>query len=445
MVSLSNRGHTGEGDPPLRRLRECPDCGLFSRLPVLRPGTDARCPRCGRVLRRSRHDPLTAGLALTIAASCFYALTVSTPFVDVDVHGQIRRGMLETGAVVLEEEGLWPLSATVLATIILLPLAKLLGLLIVLFGLRTTHPPHWLRAVFRWFERLGPWAMLEVYLLGLLVAYTRLVALAQVHIDVAAYGLVALILTMVAADAALDPDAVWEALEGHGATATPPTDAPASASGGRPVGCRACHAVAVVSSDASCPRCGSQLAIRKPGSLARTWALLAAAAVLYVPANWYPVMHISSLGGSAPYTILGGVRDLVEADMWPLALLVFFASITVPVVKLVGLVIMLVATHRRSGWRLSDRTLLYRIISCIGRWSMIDVFMVSILVGLVRFGIFADITSDIGAVCFGAVVILTMLAAESFDPRLMWDAAGGNQPGAAVVAGATPGGHEATP
>jgi paraquat-inducible protein A len=173
---------------------------------------------------------------------------------------------------------------------------------------------------------------------------------------------------------------------------------------------------------AHCPRCGSALHARKPNSIARTWALLLAAAILYVPANLYPVMTVISLGQGTPDTILSGVEELAHAGMWPLALLVFFASITVPMLKLIGLTVMLISTQTRSHRRLRDRTVLYRIVEFVGRWSMIDVFMISILVGLVQLGNLATIEPGIGAVSFACVVILTMLAAESFDPRLMWDA-----------------------
>lgn len=158
-----------------------------------------------------------------------------------------------------------------------------------------------------------------------------------------------------------------------------------------------------------------------------------AATILYIPANLYPVMTVISMGRGAPDTILSGVVELVQADMLPLALLVFFASITVPVLKLVGLTILLVTTQRRSRARLRDRTVLYRIVEAIGRWSMIDVFMLSILVGLVRLGNLATIEPGLGAISFASVVILTMIAAESFDPRLMWDAAGMNGPQATAA------------
>jgi paraquat-inducible protein A len=135
------------------------------------------------------------------------------------------------------------------------------------------------------------------------------------------------------------------------------------------------------------------------------------------------VLTVISFGSGAPSTILGGVEELLAGGMLPLAALVFFASILVPVLKLVGLTILLVSTQRQSVGRLRDRTRLYRIVNAVGRWSMIDIFMESILVALVQFGALATIDPGFGAIAFAGVVILTMFAAEGFDPRLMWDAA----------------------
>ena len=174
---------------------------------------------------------------------------------------------------------------------------------------------------------------------------------------------------------------------------------------------------------ADCPRCGARLHHRKPNSLNRTWALVITAFVLYIPANVFPVMTVISFGHGEPDTILSGVKALIAANMWPLALLVFFASITVPMLKLCGLVFLLVSVHRKSTWRLRDRTVLYRIIESVGRWSMIDIFMISILIALVKLQAIATIEPGIGATSFAGVVIITMIASMMFDPRLMWDAA----------------------
>jgi paraquat-inducible protein A len=172
-----------------------------------------------------------------------------------------------------------------------------------------------------------------------------------------------------------------------------------------------------------CPRCGSAVHHRKPNSIARTWALVIAAAIFYVPANLFPVMKVTSLGQAQADTILSGVFYLLHHGMWPLALIVFIASVVVPLAKLVALVFLLISVQRRSRWRPADRTRLYRITEAIGRWSMVDVYVVTILVALVHLGALATIEAQLGAVFFGAVVVLTIFAAENFDPRLIWDRA----------------------
>ena len=162
---------------------------------------------------------------------------------------------------------------------------------------------------------------------------------------------------------------------------------------------------------------------RKPNSVARTWALVIAAYILYVPANLLPVMSVTSLGKVQEDTILSGVYYLVTHGMWPLALVVFSASFVVPLAKLIVLTALLISVHRRSRWRSTDRTQLYRVTEAVGRWSMVDIYVVTILVALVRLGALANVEAGLGAVFFGGVVVVTMLAAETFDPRLIWDAA----------------------
>ena len=192
---------------------------------------------------------------------------------------------------------------------------------------------------------------------------------------------------------------------------------------GRLIGCDACGLASRGHEHEPCPRCGTPLRHRKPQVFARTWALLLTAAILYVPANLYPVLTVVRLGRGAPSTIIGGVQELIEYRMWPLAALVFVASILVPMLKLVGLSALLILAQRGSPHALADRTRIFRLIDIIGRWSMIDVFMVAILTALVRMGAFASVTPGYGAVAFALVVVLTMLAALSFDPRVAWDRA----------------------
>lgn len=172
---------------------------------------------------------------------------------------------------------------------------------------------------------------------------------------------------------------------------------------------------------ARCPRCHEPLHSRKHNSLSQSWALLITAYVLYLPANLLPIMRFSILGKGQPATILEGVQQLTHAGMWGLAAVVFIASVVVPVGKLLSLTYLLLSVQRGSRLQLKDRTRLYRLTEMVGRWSMVDVFVVAILVALVHFGTLAQVEPGWGITCFGAVVITTMWAAERFDPRLMWD------------------------
>ena len=171
-----------------------------------------------------------------------------------------------------------------------------------------------------------------------------------------------------------------------------------------------------------CPRCGSSLHWRKPNSIERTWALVLAALIFYVPANILPVTITTYLGSSQADTIVSGVIFFMKSGSWGIALIIFVASIIVPVVKLVVLMGLLISIQRRSVWRPEERTRLFRITELVGRWSMLDVFVVTVLVALVRLGYVSTVEAGAGIIYFAAVVVLTMFAAMTFDSRLIWDA-----------------------
>jgi len=196
------------------------------------------------------------------------------------------------------------------------------------------------------------------------------------------------------------------------------------------VACDFCHSLNRPSIDESdnttllqmhCHVCGSVIYSRIPDSLSKTWALVIASLILYIPANVLPIMTVVLWGDGSPENIMSGVLSLLDAGMWPLALLIFVASIVIPIAKLLTMLGLLISVQLRSKWRPIERTQLYRITEFIGRWSMIDIFVIGILVALVQFGTVATVTPGMGAICFAIVVILTMIAAHSFDPRLIWD------------------------
>ena len=187
--------------------------------------------------------------------------------------------------------------------------------------------------------------------------------------------------------------------------------------------CGECHQLnrATDEEPQHCSRCGSVLHARRPNSLTRTWALLITAAILYIPANLLPIMTVNFLGSGTPATIMEGVVELIHADMIPVAAVVFVASILVPTFKLVGIALLLYSVQRHQPMSARQRIVMYRFIEWIGRWSMLDIVVIAILVTLVNFGNLASIEANLGAAAFACVVVLTMLAAVTFDPRLIWD------------------------
>ena len=194
-------------------------------------------------------------------------------------------------------------------------------------------------------------------------------------------------------------------------------------------GLLSCEACQLLSRPASatepgfCRRCGEKLEFRRHGSIQTTWALIIAAAICYIPANALPVLNTTTLGTSEGDTILGGVAFLYTSGSWPLALIVLVASVMIPLGKLVALVYLLITVQRGSVTSSHERTRLYRMVELIGRWSMLDVFVDTFTVALVQLQPLMSVAPGAGVLFFAAVVVLTMLAAESFDPRLIWDAA----------------------
>lgn len=188
--------------------------------------------------------------------------------------------------------------------------------------------------------------------------------------------------------------------------------------------CLSCHWLVELPGDGGgrrCPRCGGMVHARIDGSVMLTWAMTITGALLLVPANLLPIMTVTYLGTGEPSTIIGGVMELYRNGLWGIALIVFIASIAVPVMKLVGLVLLLLQVQGRLPIEPSQSMRMYRIVAAIGRWSLLDLFMISILVALVDMGTIASVSAGPGSTAFASVVVVTMIAVRCFDPRLIWD------------------------
>jgi paraquat-inducible protein A len=264
--------------------------------------------------------------------------------------------------------------------------------------------------------------MVEVFLLGVIVSYSKLASDATVRPCPSSYALGAFIVVFAMAISSLDPRAVWAT------TPTPPTGVQLPAErkdlGARQAGLQACASCGLLlpaSLGGPCPRCLAALHSRKPDSASRTWALLLTSIILYIPANLLPVTRVVSLGRVQEDTIMSGIIHFLRTGSWPLALLIFIASVVVPLVKFVVLTLLLVSTRIRSRWRPKRRTSLYRLTEMVGRWSMVDIFAISLTVAMMQIGALATVVPRPGAMAFALMVVATILAVRSFDPRLVWD------------------------
>jgi paraquat-inducible protein A len=258
--------------------------------------------------------------------------------------------------------------------------------------------------------------MADVFLLGLLVAYERLSTTIHTTLGIGAYCFIGAAITTLFTRATLDTVAVWERIR--------PSDDGGSLEG--VVTCSACEMVMRhPEPGCRCPRCNARINQRIPGAIPASIALSLAGMLLYIPANLYAIARIPIGLKPTSYTILGGVIELVNAHLIGLAVLVFTASFAIPFFKLIGLAWCVASVLRRSTFALSTKTKTYRIVEEIGRWSMVDPFVVACFVPVTQYNASFTSSAEPAATFFTVVVVLTMLAAHVFDPRLMWDAAKG--------------------
>jgi paraquat-inducible protein A len=405
-------------------LIACHACdGLHTLVAVPARGT-ALCRRCGAVLYRHMPWSLDHSAALYLAALVLFLLANSFPFVALQYGDRVEQSLLGSAGMALQQAGMPEIGLLVLLTSVVFPFITITGMLYLLLPLRFGIKPKGMTRVWRVVRAISPWSLIGVFMLGLLVSIVKLQDMAIVVPGVAFYAFIGLLVVSSAAIASFDPAALWPRV-GPLPPTPPAADAPIlDAESQGYTTCHVCDLLIPRPADGhhpACPRCGSTThGIHAGESLSRTWALLTAAVILIIPANLYPVMTVTRFGAGEPTTILAGVIHLIADGAWPLGLLVFFASFAVPIGKIMALAFLLLSIQAGSQSHLKDRARIYRITEVIGAWSMVDIFLVGILVALVRMDGLATISPGIGASFFGASVVMTMLAAKAFDPRIIW-------------------------
>lgn len=397
----------------------CHECDWLMLVPPLQPGQQAVCPRCEHKLKSLPSDARLQPLVYSIAALIMLLCSNLFPFLGMAVKGMHQDMTLYQTATTLLEEQHPALALTVYLFMQILPAICLLLICLIYSRLGHWQGKRVRKRYTLWLFRLIPWCMVEVFLIGVLVSLIKIASLADIELGYSFWAYVLFSLLMLKAFSVIDRDWLWWQQSGPIHLRNMPK------ASGRAIDqnltlCHACHGLVSLKTH-RCPRCQSALHARKPHSLQRTLALLFTAIVLYIPANILPIMITESLGQQTYSTILGGVVLLWNMGSYPVALVIFIASVLVPMVKMlaIGWLCWSIHTHRPHHRR--GRTRLYRLTEFIGRWSMVDVFVVAILVALIRMGKLMSVYPGSAALAFAGVVVLTMLSAMSFDPRLLWD------------------------
>ena len=401
----------GDGRLDAAHVIACKHCGTIQETPEGHAGV-LDCGVCGVGLERFTGRSLDAALAISLAALLLLLPANALTFITTTVLGAAEHSRLISSATILWEQG-WPVLAVAIAAFtILFPILRFSLLTTVLGALRLGRNPPWLGRVFRWSNGLQTWAMADVFLLAFLVAYARLAATVTVILGPGAVCFIAAGLLTLLSRATLDKKAVWRAIMAQPEISV---DRPT-------LSCEACELLAPADQEKHpCPRCGAKLEARRRDAVARAAAFTLAALVCYAPANILPIATIPINLTPIAYNIIGGVKDLLEAGLYGLAGLVFLASFLIPIAKLTAMAWFIYSVKAHSKRKLATKTRLFQLVDEIGRWSMVDPLTIACFVPVVRYNTLLTARADAAAPFFTGVVVLTILAAKSFDPRLMWD------------------------
>ncbi|MDM5132520.1 PqiA/YebS family transporter subunit [Aeromonas piscicola] len=398
----------------------CEECDLLVPAAALAVGETSSCPRCGHTLSRHLPEQERRPIAYGFAAIIMFVLSNAFTFMSFSAKGVGQEMTFLQCITTLVDQGYLFLGAVLSLTLIGLPLVYIGSIMLVLWRVDKDLHSNALRSLGRLLCRIKPWLMVDVFLIGVLISLVKLMGMADIKMGLSFWAFVGYTVLLIKMISSLDRMWLWQRLFGPTEARELDADAEAAAMASGLVGCHICGALSEAG-EHSCPRCGGKLHSRKPGGLNRTWALLFTSVILYVPANLYPIMDTVFLGDDSPSTILGGVVLLWAMGSYPIAAVIFIASVVVPLVKILALLWLCYMVQRGHGASPLGKLKLYRMTEFVGRWSMIDVFVVAILAGLIRLDNLMTIYPGPAAVAFAGVVLITMVAAMSFDSRLIWD------------------------
>lgn len=392
----------------VKKVQLCKGCELPVDIRALPSGKSAFCPRCGTKLYCGGTQTLAGNLALAITCLLLFIPSHFFPFININLFGVMIPATLPSGTFTLMNEGFVLLGILVLFCSTLAPLTVCIAVI----AAHTALARRWftvLQLALLAIHHLKQWMMLDVFLVSIAVSCFKLQDYADIYVGTGLAGLVLLQLFAIMLIGRLSVHRYWEAWQ--------PEQQYHFAQ--KQIHCHACHLSQP--EQHRCVRCHHILSHRKPRALQKTWACLIAATVSFFPANMLPISILFTNGQRLEDTILSGIGSLINMGMPGIALIIFVASILVPAAKIIGLTYILLTIHLKQTAIRRQRMMVYFTIKWIGKWSVMDLFVISIMMTLVDRGQILNFSPGYGAVAFAMVVVFTMLATDYFDPRLIWD------------------------
>jgi paraquat-inducible protein A len=415
------------------QISVCPGCDLL--LNKIQPTAEFTvvCPRCRHRLHVEKRNSVQTALALAITGMLLYLPANFYPILTFDILGTDATSSVFASTLSMFDQGQSMVGAIVVLTGFVFPLLTISLLFWVSTAILLEWKVSWVPDFMRWYQHLTEWAMTDVYLIGIFITIIKMGHMAEIEYNTGFFCFIGLVLTTIAAQTSVDKHLFWKLIEGD---RNDPEEKKqfyisASARTGREAGlvlCHTCHktmpfAELTREKNPLCPRCGESMHQRKQGSISRSWALVITAAILTVPANVLPIMEVEYFGSPDASTIMDGIIYFFQEGSYGIGAVILTASILVPMFKISGMILILLSIRFKwTNW-LKHKAIMFRFIEFIGRWSMLDIFVIALLCTLVQFGYLSTINAAPAAFYFTGVVLCTMFAAISFDPRLLWDTA----------------------
>lgn len=395
----------------------CHHCDQLVSIPELNHGEHAYCPNCHTLLSRTIEYRNQKVVALSISALILLFSALLYPFISFSSQGLSQTISLLDAAKILFYQDNFFVAALIDTTIIGLPFI-LLSLFIPLHaGVLKVLPKQVSRFCLKTVYYLKPWVMSEIFLIGVLISMIKIMAMAEITFGLSFWAFSGFVVCYSLTLYYVDSNALWQQVADHNKIVLNT----AQTQRAKEQNLSACHVCQLLTNESICPRCKTTTSIRNPRHLQWVLAFSFTSLVCYIPANFFPIMHTWVFSIDEPSTILQGVFTLWQIGSYPIAIIIFIASICIPIGKLIILFWLCYLVSLKQHISRKQATQAYVMIEIIGKWSMIDVFVVVILVSLVQLGVLMSITIGIGAIFFALMVITSMIAAQLFDPRLIWD------------------------